>query len=452
MNIIIVGCGKVGYSLAETLCSESHSVTVIDTREEKLSRLANFLDVSTVLGNGASYHVLQEAGIESCDLLIAATSQDEVNMLCCLIARKAAQCKTIARVRDPNYYSEIGFIQEELGLSLAINPELSAATACYHLVRTPFAMNLDSFAGGRVEMVTFVLPENSPWVGCPLMDIALREKLPYLVAVLDRNHQASIPNGNTVLQAGDRISVVLDIRYLKALFEDIGVRYKPIRDVMIAAGGNVGYYLAKRLCDAKIRVKIIEPSRTRCDELNDLLPKATIVYGDPCNEIVLQEEGIADTDAFCALLGSDAENITLALYASKYSRAKVITRVNKMDLGGIVAELPIGAIVSPKDLTAEHILRYARAMDAENRSSRMEAVYRFSNYQVEALAFLVTSQSDITDRTLMELKLRQGVLVCAIIRDGNVIIPSGRDMIRKGDLVVITTTLKGVKDLLDILA
>lgn len=452
MNIIIVGCGKVGYTLAETLCSESHSVTVIDVSDEHLDRLANHLDVNAVRGNGASYHVLQEAGIENCDMLIAATSQDEVNMLCCLIARKAAQCRTIARVRDPNYYSEIGFIQEELGLSLAINPELSAAMACYQLVQVPFAMDLDSFAKGRVEMITFLLPQNSPWVGKQLMDISRRESVPYLVAIVQRNHEAFIPNGTTVLQAGDRISLVLDIHYLNTLFASIGVQYKPIRSVMIASGGNVGYYLAKHLCESKVKVKVIEPYRERCQELLDLLPKATIIHGNPCNETVLLEEGITDVDAFCALMGTDSENIMMALYANKFSKAKVITRVNKMDLGGIINEIPVGSVVSPMVLTAEHILRYVRAAGSNSGTSRMEAVYQLANNQVEALAFLVTADSPVTDRKLMNLNIKSGILVCAIIRGDEVTIPSGQDSIQKGDLVVIVTTRHGICDLRNILA
>lgn len=452
MNIIIVGCGKVGYSLAETLCSESHDVTVIDVNEEKTERLANQLDVNIVHGNGASYRVLQEAGIEGCDILIAATSKDEVNMLCCLIARKAAQCRTIARVRDPNYYSEIGFIQEELGLSLAINPERSAASACYHLVQVPYAMDVDSFAKGRVEMVTFVLPENSPWANKKLMDISRSERLPYLVSVVERDHKVTIPNGMTELKAGDRVSLVVDIQYLDALFSRIGVAYKPIKNVMIAAGGNVGYYLARRLCDSKVKVKIIEPNRSRCEELVDLLPKATIIHGDPCNETVLLEEGLTDTDAFCALMGNDSENIMMALYATKYSKAKVITRINKLDLGGIVNEISIGSAVSPKALTAELILRYARATSAHSSTSRMEAAHQLANNQAEALAFLVTADSPATDRKLMNLNIKKGILVCAIIRDKQVTIPSGQDSIQKGDMVIVVTTHHDICDLRDILA
>ncbi len=453
MKIIIVGCGKVGYTLADTLSGENHDVTVIDNNQEKLDRLANELDVAAVAGNGASYRVLQEAGVEDCEVLIAATSQDEVNMLCCLIARKAGQCKTIARVRDPNYYSEIGFIQEELGLSLAINPELNAAVACYQLVRAPFAMEMDTFASGKVEMITFDLPDNSPWIGKSLMEITQSSRNPLLIAIVTRRHKAIIPNGSTVMERGDRLSLMLDTQYLRATLESIGVRVRPIRTVVIAGGGNVGYYLAKRLCETtRLKITIIEPNRARCDTLNDLLPKVNVIYGDPCSESLLMEEGIDEADAFCSLLGNDSENIMLSLFVSKVSNAKVITRINKMSMSGVINELPLGAIVSPKALTAEHILRYVRAMGNSAGSSSMEAVYRLASDQVEALSFTVESASAATGRRLMDLHTRSGILVCAAIRDGKATIPSGQDMILPGDQVVIVTTRRGICDVTDILS
>ncbi|MCD8190326.1 MAG: Trk system potassium transporter TrkA [Clostridiales bacterium] len=451
MKIIIVGCGKVGYTLADTLSGEDHDVTVIDSNQEKLDRLTNELDVAAVVGNGASYRVLQEAGVEDCEVLIAATSQDEVNMLCCLIARKAGRCRTIARVRDPNYYSEIGFIQEELGLSLAINPELNAALACYQLVRAPFAMEIDTFADGKVEMITFDLPDNSPWIGKSLMEITQSSRNPLLIAIVTRKHQAIIPNGSTVIERGDRLSLMLDAQYLRATLESIGVRVRPIHTVFIAGGGNVGYYLARRLCEARLKVTIIEPNRARCDTLNDLLPRVNVIYGDPCSESLLMEEGIDEADAFCSLLGTDSENIMLSLFVSKVSNAKVITRINKMSMSGVINELPLGAIVSPKALTAEHILRYVRAMGNSAGSSNMEAVYRLASDQVEAISFTVENPSAATGRRLMDLHTRSGILVCAVIREGKVTIPSGQDSILPGDQVVIVTTRRGICDLTDVL-
>ena len=451
MNVIVVGCGKVGYALAETLCSENHDVTVIDTNEDKIERISNNLDVVGVRGNGASYRVLQEAGVEDCDVLIACTSQDEVNMLCCLIARKAGKCRTIARVRDPNYYSEIGFIQEELGLSLCINPELAAASACYQLLRTPSAMELDDFAKGQVEMITFDLPKDSPWLDKKLMDITRENRFSFLAAIVLRDHKALIPNGNTVLTKGDRISVMLPTRNATKILSHAGIPYRPIRKVMIAAGGNVGYYLAKKLGEERIDVTIIEPIRRRCEELNDLLPQASIIHGDACNERLLVEEHIDEMDAFVALTGNDSENIMMGLFANRYCPGKLITRVNKVTIGEVIQELPLGSIVSPKELTAEKILSYVRAINNRDPSNTMDAVYRLAGDQVESLAFTVHTASPVTGKRLMDLPIRPDILVCAIIRKNAVTIPTGQDMIQPGDQVVIVTNRRGIRSLNDIL-
>ncbi len=451
MNVIVAGCGKVGYALAETLCGENHNVTVIDNSEEKVERLSNNLDVVGVKGNGASYQVLQEAGVEDCDVLIACTSQDEVNMLCCLVARKAGRCRTIARVRDPNYYSEIGFIKEELGLSLAINPELAAASACYQLLRTPYAMELDAFARGQVEMITFDLPDHSPWLNKRLADIMQGSRFSFLAAIVTRNHEVIIPNGNTVLKRGDRISVMLATHYATRILEAAGIRYKPVRSVMIAAGGNVGYYLAKKLCEDRIEVTIVEPIRKRCDELNDLLPQANIIYGDACNEKLLLEEHIDEMDAFVALTGNDSENIMMGLFANRYCPGKLITRVNKVTMSDVVRDLPLGAVVSPKELTTEKILSYVRAIDNKDPTNTMDAVYRVAGDRVEALAFTVNASSPVTGRPLMALPIRQGILVSAIIRRNTVTIPTGQDSIQIGDQVVIVTNRRGLRSLNDII-
>jgi trk system potassium uptake protein TrkA len=451
MNVIVVGCGKVGYALADTLCGENHNVTVIDSSDEKVERISNNLDVAGIKGNGASYRVLQEAGVEDCDVLIACTNQDEVNMLCCLIARKAGRCRTIARVRDPNYYSEIGFIKEELGLSLAINPELAAASACYQLLRTPYAMELDAFAKGQVEMITFDLPENSPWLNKPLSEITRSSRFSFLATIVWRNHEALIPNGNTVLKKGDRVSVMLATHYASRTLEMAGIRYKPVRSVMIAAGGNVGYYLARKLCEDHIDVTIIEPIRKRCDELTDLLPKANIIYGDACNEKLLLEEHIDEMDAFVALTGNDSENIMMGLFANRYCPGKLITRMNKVSMGEVLSDLPLGAVVSPKELTAEKILSYVRAIDNRDPTNTMDAVYRLAGDRVEALAFTVNAPSPVTGRRLAELPIRSDILVCAIIRRNSVTIPSGQDAIQTGDQVVLVTNRRGLHSLNDIL-
>lgn len=449
MKIIIVGCGKVGYTLAETLSAENHDISVVDTSEEALGRLS-VLDVNAIRGNGSSYRVLQEAGVQDCDILIAVTNRDEVNLLCCLVAKKAGDCRTIARVRDPDYYQEIDFIKDELGLSLAINPELAAATYIYHLIRCPSAMELNTFAKGRVHMLSLEVPENSPWNGKNLIQINGESTAPLLISIVESGDQVTIPDGRTVLHSGDRISIIVPTEHMANTFRRIGVQSKPIKDVMIIGGGTVSYYLARRLISARINVTIIEAKRARCEELSDLLPKANIIWGNASNEQLLLEEGLESADAVVSLTNFDEENIMLSLYANRMSHAKLITKVNKNNFNCVIDDIPIGSVVSPKHLTAETILHYARAM-RPSPDSDVEAVYRLSDNQVEALGFRIKDQSVVTNQTLMEMKLKKGVLIGAIIRQKQVIVPSGQDCLKPGDFVIVVTTRKGIDSIKGIL-
>ena len=451
MNVIIVGCGKVGYTLAETLSNEGHDITVVDNNPQKLEGLANSIDVQCVQGNGASYRVLKEAGVGQCDLVIAATSGDEINMLCCLIARKAGHCRTIARVRGPDYYEDLNFIQDDLGLSMAINPEFSAATACYHLIRTPGAVDLDPFAKGRAQIITMDLPMDSCWAGKQLMEVAKTSPVPFLLSIIIRNKSVLIPNGSTVLNGGDRISLILDMNHMGTVMRRIGIQTKPIKSVMIIGGDTMGYYLARKLTEAHIKVKIIEQDRSRCIELSDLLPRATIINGIPTDERLLLEEGISSTDAVCALLKSDVENIMIAVFASKRSPAKVITRINKATFGGVINELPIGSVITPKSLTAESIIRYVRTMRRPNMDSNIEYVYRLAGGMVEAVSFTIKSGCRLTEAPIRSLPIHKGILISAIIRNNSVIIPSGQDHILPGDELIIVTTRCGISDISDIL-
>lgn len=449
MKIIIVGCGKVGFTLAETLSSEGHDISVVDTNEEALNRLTT-LDVSTVRGNGSSFRVLQDAGVQDSDILIAVTNKDEINLLCCLIAKKAGTCRTIARVRNPEYYEEIDFIKDELGLSLAINPELAAANYIYHLIRCPSAIELNSFAKGRVQMMSLVLPAGSPWNEQNLIQISGETTYPLLIPIVESSQKTFIPDGRTVLHSGDRISLIVPSEHTGETFRRIGIRSKPIKNVMIIGGGTVAYYLARRLGQAHIRVTIIEMQKARCEELSDKLPHANIVWGNASSEQLLLEEGLESTDAVVTLTNFDEENIMLALYANRMSHAKLITKVNMTNFNCVIEDIPVGSVVSPKHLTAETILHYARAL-RNSADSDVEAVHMLDDNRVEALAFRIKEHSSITDRTLQELRIKKGVLIGGIIRNGSVIVPSGQDYMLPGDFVIVVTTLKGIDSIKGIL-
>ncbi len=452
MKIIIAGCGKVGYALAEQLNEEGHELTIIDTNEEKM-RLGDILDVMCIQGNATSYRVQEEAGIKDADLLIAMTGKDEVNLLCCLIARKAGHCQTIARVRDPGYYEEISFIKEELGLSLAVNPELTAASDIARLIRIPSAMEVDSFAKGKVDLVRFRIPEGSAWADKKVYEVSRRFGGNMLICVIERtaDHEVIIPGGNTELYEGDYISVIVPPARMKELFSGIGIKSRMIKNVIIAGGGTLAYYLARRLLETKIQVTIIERSRSRCEELSELLPKAMVIYGDAAVTDVLQEEGIEEADAFVSLTGLDEENIMLSCYVGKVSHAKVITKINKVRYGGIMDNFDMGSVISPKNLTAERILQYVRGMQ-NSMGSAVETLYRLIDNRVEALEFSVKRDAKVLDTPLAQLRLKDNLLLCNIVRKGKAILPSGQDCIRAGDTVIVVTTHKGLDEIDDILA
>jgi trk system potassium uptake protein TrkA len=452
MNIIIVGCGKVGYTIAEQLSEEGHELTIIDSNEQRLQYVASNLDVIGVIGNGTSYRIQQSANIEKADLLIAVTSSDEVNMLSCLIAKKAGDCKTIARVRNPEYYEEIDFIRNELGLTMSINPELAAAVEMARLIHFPSAIEIDTFAKGRVNMMRIHIPENSVLSGKKVADIQPMFSHNILICIVERSHTVTIPDGNFVLESGDVISLITPMGYVHEFFKKIGIRTKPIKNVIIAGGGEISYYLAKGLLSTKINVKIIEKNEKRCEQLCEALPHAVVINGDATERSLLMEEGIDQCDAFISLTNMDEENILLSLFVEHTQHVKkVITKINRITYDEIVDDMPVGSVICPKNITAEYILRYVRS-HSQAKSDHVAALYRMMDNKVEALEFIINENDRITRNTLSELNFRSNVLVCCISRNRKIIIPSGKDQIQPDDSVIVVTTQKGLTCIDDILA
>jgi trk system potassium uptake protein TrkA len=451
MKIIIVGCGKVGYALAEQLSEENHDITLIDTNATKLEQALAVLDIQGVEGNGTSFRSQEEAGIKESDLLIAVTGQDEVNLLCCLIAKKSGNCNTIARVRNPEYFSEIHYLQKEFGLSMVINPELSCAQSIARLIAVPSALDITSFAKGRINLIKLSVPDDSVLHSMTVFEFATRIHANTLICAIERNRDVIIPDGNTVLQRGDNMYVIVPPKEIPTLLRKIGIKVKSIRNATIVGGGTVAYYLARNLINNRVQVKIIEIKQERCERLSELLPEAMIINGDATDRQLLLEEGIDDTDAFVSLTNLDEENLVLSLFANKVSHAKIITKVDKVSFEEVVAELPIGTIACPKNITAKYILQYVRALQ-NSYGSNVETLYRMLDDKVEALEFIIRQDSKVTDTPLMNLQLKKNLLVCAIVRNNKLITPSGKDSILKGDIVIIVTTNKGLTDIKDILA
>ncbi len=450
MNIIIAGCGKVGRALAEQLSREKHDITVIDRKPEAIQQITNIADVRGVVGNGASFEIQMDAGIDTADLMIAVTDADEVNLLCCLIAKKAGGCQTIARVRNPVYHHEIHHIKDELGLSMVINPEWAAAMEMARLLRFPSAIDIDTFANGRIELLRFQLEEQNPLCNNKIRDLHMLSRCEVLVCIVERGNEVLIPSGEVELKAGDMISVVASPVNASRFFKTIGIETNQVKNTMIIGGGKISFYLAKRLLEMGIQVKIIEKDRAACERLCEILPKAMIINGDGTDRDLLAEEGLAKAEGFAALTNMDEENVMLALYAKSMSKAKKITKVNRNTYDTIIGSLNIGSLIYPKHITSETILQYVRAMQ-NSIGSNVETLYRLVDGNAEALEFVIKEKSEVTDIPLLELHLKPHILVCAINRKGKIIIPKGQDCIQEGDSVVIITTDCGAyKDIRDI--
>ncbi|MDO4270946.1 MAG: Trk system potassium transporter TrkA [Eubacteriales bacterium] len=446
MRIIIVGCGKVGAALAEQLAAEGHDLTLVDLSERRLGELTTALDVDSVAGSGTSYHILQEAGVQHADLLIAVTAHDEINLLSCLIARKASGCHTIARVRDPEYVSEVGFIRDELGLSMVINPELSTARVVSRLIRFPSAIGVSTFAKGRIELLDLRIPEHSRLDGMAVCEINSLLHVNVLLCMVHRDGQTFISKGDFILRAGDGITVIIPPREQVDFFQQIGMPNDHIGSAMLIGGGKISFFLAGMLLDAGISVKIIENRLERCELLSELLPGATIIYGDGTDRDLLEEEGLSSCEAFASLTGMDEENILLSLHAGRHSKAKLFTKINRVNFEEVIESLPIGTIIRPKQTTAELISQYIRAMQ-NSMGSNVETLHQLGD--AEALEFRVAAHH-LTGVPLQDMPIRPDVLLCCINRKGTRIIPRGQDVLREGDTVIVVSTRKGMSDLQDI--
>ena len=450
MQIIIVGCGKVGRALAAQLSGEDNNVTVVDTNGDVVKTVANYYDVMGVTGNGASYSVLAEADIEHTDVLIAVTHNDEVNLLCCVVARKAANCHTIARVRNPVYSEERAFLRKELGLSMIINPEYAAAQEIARLLRFPSAIEIDSFSKGRIEMLRFRVPAASMLDGLALRELPQRLPMDVLICAAERGEEVLIPDGNFVIRSGDLLSMIAIPGNAAAFFKKVGISTNQVKNTMIIGGGEITYYLSKLLLNMGIRVKIIEKRRERCEELSDLLPKATIICGDGSDRELLREEHLEQMDSLVAGTDMDEENIILSLYARERVRAKVVTKLNHLDFNDVIHSLDLDSLIYPKNIAAEYILQYVRAI-GNSMGSNVETLYKLMDGRVEALEFLVHKNSDLAGIRLRDMRLKRNLLIAGIGRKGRLIIPGGQDEFLPGDSVIVVTTDSGFQDIHDIL-
>ncbi|MBQ8373949.1 MAG: Trk system potassium transporter TrkA [Clostridia bacterium] len=450
MKIIIVGCGRVGQSLAEKLNADGNDVTVVDTNAEKVKMLANRCDIMGVVGNGATLDVLSEAGILGAELFIAVTNSDELNLLCCLLAKKEGNCQTIARVKNPEYAKETQYLSEELGLVMAINPEYAAAEEIARVLRFPSAMKIEPFAKGKVELVTFRLQKDSPLIGQSVKDAMAKLKVNVLIGTIERGEEAFIAGGDFVFAEKDVVSIVATPKAANDFFAKIRSKGHSIKDAFVVGGGDITHYLCEILERSNISLKIVEKDYKTCEELAGKYGKATIIHGNAADRELLLEQGLENAGAFVALAALDEENILLSLFAKEAGAKKLVTKINRIDYDGVISRLDLDTMICPKNIASNSILRYVRATK-NTQGSNIERLYNIIEDQVEASEFIVKDGSPVIGKPISTLHFKRNVLIASIVRGESVIIPHGDDTIEAGDSVLVVTKDLVLGDIADIL-
>lgn len=450
MKIIVIGNGKVGYTLAQKLSAENHDLVIIDENVPALRRADDFLDVMCVRGNGASISVLLEAGVREAGLVIAVTDSDEVNIVCCLLAKKLGAQHTIARMRNPEYSNDSDLYKQEVDLDMIINPELAAAQEISRILRFPFAAQIETFARGRVEMVGFRVFQRDPIIGIPLSSLVKKFSANILFCAVERSGKVTIPDGSSVIQPDDEVYVMGEHQDLSHFFRFLGHASLIVKNILIIGGSRISVYLAWEMHRFGVTVRIIEQDDKKCQHLSELAPHALIIHGDGTDQRLLESENLRSADAFIALTNRDEENLLSALYAQQCGVPKVIAKMTRMNYVQIIRQLGIDSVISPKDITANRILRYVRAL-INSEGSAVESLYRLLDGSVEVLEFTANATTRFLNTPLRNLMLKKGLLVAAIVRGSKPIIPHGSDMIQQGDRVIIVSRSLFLLDLNDIL-
>ena len=450
MKIIIVGDGKVGFTLAEHLSQEEHDVTVIDTNDDALRRASESLDVMCVKGNGASISALRESGADTADVVIAATSMDEVNMVCCLTAKRLGAKYVIARVRNVEYAAELATLKQELGIDMVINPENATAVEISRLLRFPSAANIETFYRGRVELIGFRVQEGDFIVGHPLSAQSHKlQELPMLMCAVERCGEVTIPDGSFVPQAEDRLYLIGQPSGLTDFFKLLG-RYTPrLKDVFLVGGGRIAHYLTAILEHLGMRVKIVERSMDRCRHLSEVLPRTMVICGDGTAQELLEQENISAADAFVALTDRDEDNLIISLYAMQQGLKKVVAKSNRQNYAGIARAVGLDSVISPKFITANQILQVVRGMQ-NSKGSVMNALYRIAGGHAEAMEFLANDTTRNLGIPLKDLRLKKGILIAVLVHQNRIIIPDGSSILSQGDTVIIVSRNHGILDINDI--
>lgn len=452
MKIVVSGCGKIGFEIIKSLVNEGHDVIAVDNSSAVIEEITNVCDVMGVTGNSADCETLAEAGIADTQLFVAVTGSDEMNMLSCYIAKRMGAEHTIARIRNPEYNdNSLSFMRQQLGLSLSVNPELLTAKEIFNVLKFPSAVKVENFSKRGIELVEIKLSADSELNGLTMIKMREKYKADYLVCAVTREDEAFIPAGNFVLKAGDKIGIIAAPNELQKLLKMLGVLRKQASSVMILGASKTAYYLSKMLISSGIDVKIIEQNAARCEEFStELGEKAVIIHGDGAEQELLLEEGIRSVDSFVALTGMDEENIIVSLFAATQGVSKVITKINREEMCTLANKLGLDSIIVPKSVNANILVRYARALE-NSMGSNVETLYKILDGRAEALEFNVRSDFAQVDIPLKNMKFKQNILIAGIVRGRKTIIPSGDDVIKLDDKVIVVAANQRLNDLADII-
>lgn len=449
MYIIIVGLGKLGSTLTKQLSTEGHDIVVVDPDNSVVSSTVDAYDVMGICGNGATYEVLKEAGAAKAKLIIAATGSDELNILCCLFAKHMGTENTIARVRNPDYAGQSQFLRNDLGISMTVNPEYETANEISRIIRFPSAANLDSFAGGRVEIARVRIHSDNPLCDMPIHEMRKKTKAKVIICAVQRNESVFIPSGDFVLHCDDVISITGTRAELSSFMKQTGVYKQKIKNVMIVGGGRIAYYLAKLLSDTGRNIKLIELKDERCRHMSDMLDDVTVIHGDGTDQDILEEQCIDGQDALIALTGIDEENIIVSMYAESKGVNKVITKVNRHSYS-ILNDIGLETVVSPQIVAGNLVTRCVRALHNSAGNSQIQTLYKLVGGKVEAAEFIVPEDAGYLNIPFKELELMPNLLIGCIIRNGKIIFPGGDDVMKANDSVIVVTAGRIIEDLHDI--
>ena len=451
MNIAIVGCGKVGRTLIDSLTNEGHDVTAIDCGAEVVGEVSNVYDVIGVIGSATDPDTLREAGVERTDLFIAVTGSDETNMLACFIAKRMGAEHTVARIRNPEYSAASqSFLKKHLELSLAVNPDQLAAQELFHLLRLPSAVKVEYFSQRRFAMVELRLKQDSPLDGLALHELRKKYPAAYLLGTVRRGEEVFIPGGDFVLRGGDHIGVIAAPAEMQRLMRMLGLLKKQAQSVMLLGASKTAYYLTQQLLAAGTEVTIIEQDPKRCADMSEKFADATVICGDGARQEILLEEGILSTDAFVSLTGFDEENILISIFADTQCVPKVITKINRAELAAMAGKLGLDSIVSPRRTVADVLVGYARALE-NSQGSAVETLYKLMDGKVEALEFIVRDDFRYVNTPLKDLPFKKNVLIGGILRGRRAIMPGGDEVLQPGDKVVVLAAAQRLRDLIDVI-